>query len=120
MMLQCSNRFLTSCRRMRPNDLSSDVACGCTVPRHRGNISRCSRRTRSPIYPGTSNVRPLWTRQKTIGDAAAARICTTHWRCPKEYVLFAAKDGAGEHCEAGAREVFFQKMFDWLDPILAE
>jgi pimeloyl-ACP methyl ester carboxylesterase len=40
-------------------------------------------------------------------------------RCPKEYVLFAAKEGAGEHCEAGAREVFFQKMFDWLDPILA-
>jgi pimeloyl-ACP methyl ester carboxylesterase len=39
-------------------------------------------------------------------------------QCPKEYVLFAASEGAGEHCEAGAREVFFQKMFDWLDPIL--
>jgi len=41
-------------------------------------------------------------------------------RCPKEYVLFAASEGAGEHCEAGAREVFFQRMFDWLDPILDE
>ena len=40
-------------------------------------------------------------------------------RCPREYVLFAASEGAGEHCEAGAREVFFQKMFDWLDQILA-
>lgn len=40
-------------------------------------------------------------------------------QCPKEYVLFAASEGAGEHCEAGAREVFFQKMFDWLDPIMA-
>jgi pimeloyl-ACP methyl ester carboxylesterase len=40
-------------------------------------------------------------------------------QCPKEYVLFAASEGAGEHCEAGAREVFFQRMFDWLDPILA-
>jgi pimeloyl-ACP methyl ester carboxylesterase len=40
--------------------------------------------------------------------------------CPKEYVLFAAREGAGEHCEAGAREVFFQRMFDWLDPILAQ
>ena len=40
-------------------------------------------------------------------------------QCPKEYVLFRASEGAGEHCEAGAREVFFQKMFDWLDPILA-
>jgi pimeloyl-ACP methyl ester carboxylesterase len=41
-------------------------------------------------------------------------------QCPKEYVLFAAGEGAGEHCEAGAREVFFQRMFDWLDPILAQ
>ena len=40
-------------------------------------------------------------------------------QCPKQYVLFAASEGAGEHCEAGAREVFFQKMFDWLDSILA-
>jgi len=40
--------------------------------------------------------------------------------CPKEYVLFAESEGAGEHCEAGAREVFFQRMFDWLDPILAQ
>lgn len=41
-------------------------------------------------------------------------------QCPKEYVLFKASEGAGEHCEAGAREVFFQKMFDWLDPIVAK
>jgi dienelactone hydrolase len=40
-------------------------------------------------------------------------------QCPKKYVLFAVDEGAGEHCEADAREVFFQKMFDWLDPILA-
>jgi len=41
-------------------------------------------------------------------------------QCPKEYVLFTAADGAGEHCEAGAREVFFQRMFDWLDPIVGQ
>lgn len=41
-------------------------------------------------------------------------------QCPKQYVLFAASEGAGEHCEAGAREVFFQRMFDWLDPILGQ
>jgi hypothetical protein len=39
--------------------------------------------------------------------------------CPKEYVLFTASEGAGEHCEARRREVFFQKVFDWLDPIMA-
>jgi dipeptidyl aminopeptidase/acylaminoacyl peptidase len=40
-------------------------------------------------------------------------------QCPKEYVLFTASEGAGEHCEAGGRQVFFQKVFDWLDPIMA-
>lgn len=40
-------------------------------------------------------------------------------KCPKECVLFTASEGAGEHCETGGREVFFQKMFDWLDPIMA-
>ena len=30
-------------------------------------------------------------------------------RCSKEYVLFRATQGAGEHCEAGAREVFFRR-----------
>lgn len=39
-------------------------------------------------------------------------------QCPREYVLFKASEGAGEHCEAGGREIFFQRMFDWLDPIL--
>ena len=39
-------------------------------------------------------------------------------QCPKEYVLFTASEGAGEHCEAGAREVFCQKMFGWLDSIM--
>ena len=41
-------------------------------------------------------------------------------QCPKEYVLFTINEGAGEHCEAGGREVFFQKMFGWLDPIVAK
>ena len=41
-------------------------------------------------------------------------------QCPKEYVLFTTNEGAGEHCEAGGREVFFQKMFGWLDPIVAK
>lgn len=38
--------------------------------------------------------------------------------CPKNYVLFKAADGAGEHCEAGAGLLYAQTMFDWLDSIL--
>jgi pimeloyl-ACP methyl ester carboxylesterase len=39
--------------------------------------------------------------------------------CPKEYVQFAAADGAGEHCESGARTLFHQRAFDWLDRTLS-
>lgn len=38
--------------------------------------------------------------------------------CPKTYVRFRAADGAGEHCESGARTLFHQVAFDWLAGIL--
>ncbi len=38
--------------------------------------------------------------------------------CPKEYVLFTAKEGAGEHCEAGAYSLAHQCLFDWLHKTL--
>jgi hypothetical protein len=31
---------------------------------------------------------------------------------------FTAAEGAGEHCEAGARTLFNQRSFDWLDRTL--
>jgi pimeloyl-ACP methyl ester carboxylesterase len=37
---------------------------------------------------------------------------------PKEYILFANADGAGEHDEAGAASLFSQRVFDWLDETL--
>ena len=60
----------------------------------------------------------LWTRQKTIGGAAAARICTTRYNVLKNTCSL-RREKARVSTEAGAREVFFQEMFDWLDPILA-
>lgn len=39
-------------------------------------------------------------------------------KCPKEYHLFTAKEGAGEHCEAGASSLANQYIFDWLDKTL--
>lgn len=39
--------------------------------------------------------------------------------CDKEFVEFPAADGAGEHCESGARSLFHQVAFDWLDHILS-
>ncbi|MGO4885975.1 MAG: alpha/beta hydrolase family protein [Bryobacteraceae bacterium] len=39
--------------------------------------------------------------------------------CEKTFVAFTAREGAGEHCEAGARAVFHRRAFDWLDGVMA-
>jgi alpha-beta hydrolase superfamily lysophospholipase len=39
-------------------------------------------------------------------------------RCEKAMMKFTAAEGAGEHCEAGARTLFNQRSFDWLDRVL--
>jgi pimeloyl-ACP methyl ester carboxylesterase len=38
--------------------------------------------------------------------------------CPKEYYQFTAAEGAGQHCESGARVLFHQHAFDWLGHVL--
>ncbi len=35
--------------------------------------------------------------------------------CEKEFLTFLRSEGAGEHCEAGARLLFHQRAFHWLD-----
>jgi alpha-beta hydrolase superfamily lysophospholipase len=35
-------------------------------------------------------------------------------RCPKDYHLFTAAEGAGEHCQTGALTAFWTVAFDWL------
>lgn len=39
--------------------------------------------------------------------------------CEKTFITFSAHDGAGAHCEAGARSRFNQRAFDWLDGVFA-
>lgn len=38
--------------------------------------------------------------------------------CPKELITFWAVDGAGDHCEVGARQHYLARSFGWLDSIL--
>ena len=40
-------------------------------------------------------------------------------RCPKNYVLFTAEEGADGHCEGGAQVLFHRVAYDWLDKTLA-
>ncbi len=35
----------------------------------------------------------------------------------KDFIAFKASEGAGAHCEAGARSLFNQRAFDWLDGV---
>ncbi len=38
--------------------------------------------------------------------------------CEKELMQFTAAEGAGAHCESGARAVFNQRALDWLDRVM--
>jgi alpha-beta hydrolase superfamily lysophospholipase len=38
--------------------------------------------------------------------------------CPKDFILFTAEEGAGDHCEMEARMLLSQRVFDWLDETL--
>jgi hypothetical protein len=39
--------------------------------------------------------------------------------CPKRYYRFSSSEGAGQHCESGARALFHQHAFDWLGQVLS-
>ena len=39
--------------------------------------------------------------------------------CRKQYLQFSFAEGAGQHCESGARTLFHQHAFDWLDQVLS-
>jgi hypothetical protein len=38
--------------------------------------------------------------------------------CQKHYIHFTAAEGAGDHCEAGARTLYHARTFAWLDSLL--
>ena len=51
---------------------------------------------------------------------ATARDLYDRLTCDKTFLAFKATEGAGEHCESGARAWFNQRVLDWLDETLAE
>jgi alpha-beta hydrolase superfamily lysophospholipase len=50
--------------------------------------------------------------------AATAQQLFDVLTCEKAFVAFTSREGAGEHCEAGSRQLFNQRAFDWLDAVL--
>ncbi|MGO9768774.1 MAG: alpha/beta hydrolase family protein [Roseiarcus sp.] len=42
-----------------------------------------------------------------------------HLTCPKTLMRFTEREGAGDHCQAGASRLAFARIYDWLDETLA-
>ena len=80
------------------------------------NVSRVLARRSSQEY----SMSHLRRRSRKRSAARRRQGFVLRVRVSQEYVLFAASEGAGERREAGAREAFFQRMFDSLDPILGQ
>jgi pimeloyl-ACP methyl ester carboxylesterase len=61
----------------------------------------------------------LVTRAENDPISAFARQLYDALIVPKQYVDFTSAEGAGEHVEGGARALYHQRTFDWLDTVLA-
>lgn len=73
-------------------------------------LADVSKQIKCPTLVLDSENEPLSTGQ--------AEIFYNSLECPKEYHLFTAKEGAGEHCEAGASSLANQYLFDWVQKTL--
>jgi alpha-beta hydrolase superfamily lysophospholipase len=50
--------------------------------------------------------------------SASASQLADALNCAKQYVRFTAAEGAGDHCESGARALYHARSFGWLDAIV--
>ena len=59
---------------------------------------------------------PTWVCNAEGDDiSASAPQLVEALTCEKEFVTFTAAEGAGDHCEAGARHLYHARSFGWLD-----
>ncbi len=62
---------------------------------------------------------PTWVCSAEGDDiGASAPQLVESLRCESEYVRFTAAEGAGDHCEQGARSLYHARSFGWLDNLL--
>ena len=52
----------------------------------------------------------------SVGQRALFEALT----CRKEYIEFASSEGAGAHCEAGARRQYHERVFAWLETVVGD
>ena len=62
---------------------------------------------------------PTWVCNAEGDDiSASAPQLVEALTCEKEFVTFTAAEGAGDHCEGGARALYHARSFGWLDALL--
>ena len=62
---------------------------------------------------------PTWVCNAEGDDiSASAPQLVDAMTCEKTYVHFTAAEGAGDHCEQGARALYHARSFAWLDELL--
>ena len=62
---------------------------------------------------------PTWVCNAELDDiGASAPQLVEALTCDKTFVHFTAAEGAGDHCEAGARALYHARSFGWLDQLL--
>ncbi len=63
---------------------------------------------------------PTWVCNAEGDDiSATAPQLAAALTCPHEFVTFTAAEGAGDHCETGARTLYHARSFAWLDGVLS-
>lgn len=38
--------------------------------------------------------------------------------CPKEYMMFTSEEGAGAHCQVGAKHISNEHIFNWIENVV--
>lgn len=76
--------------------------------------------TRFEISPVVQDINcpTLLTMAERDPIAKGSQILYDALRCPKTLVPFSLAEGSGGHCEALARALYHQRVFDWLDETL--
>jgi alpha-beta hydrolase superfamily lysophospholipase len=58
--------------------------------------------------------------EKDLYSKGQAQELYDHLTCPKTLMKFTDAEGAGEHCEMGAGNLVYARVYDWLDETLAK
>ena len=93
------------------------AACWCTA-RHPCRLRRCVARVHVAPVRGADACPTLVCSAESDHISASAGELVAALTCRHEHLRFTDAEGAGDHCEAGARTLYHARTFEWLDGVL--